>query len=54
MVAAADLPGFEEDVLRCHPPDESCKLVAGQLAGWLAPEALQEGGAGTGWKGGGQ
>lgn len=51
-VAAADLPGSEEDVLRCHPPDESCKLVAGQLAGWLAPETLQEGGAGTGQKGG--
>lgn len=29
-------------MLRCHPPDESCKLVAGQLAGWLAPRTLQE------------
>ena len=49
--AAADLPGSEEDMLRLHPPDQSGKLVPGQLTGRLAPEALQEGGVGTGQKG---
>lgn len=45
------LPGPEGDLLGRHPLDESGKLVPGQLAGRLAPEAVQEGGVGAGQKG---
>lgn len=51
---AVYLPGSEEDLLGGHPPDESGELVPGQLAGRLAPEAVQEGGVGTGQIGDGQ
>lgn len=52
LATATHLPGFEGRLLWVHPPDESRKLVPGQLAGRLAPEALQDGGVGTMWKGG--